>query len=86
MVVKEKIIKFIKTKLLKDESLKDFGDEDSLITSGIIDSLGIIALVNFIEKELSIKVLDEDIVVENFQNINSIVSYIENKLSVNLNK
>jgi acyl carrier protein len=56
-------------------------DTDPLLESGVIDSLGVLDLVAFIETEFNVKVDDEDLVPENFQNIALITSYIQNKQS-----
>lgn len=79
MTTKDRIIDFIKRELVKDDSIKEIGECDPLISTGIIDSLGIVSLVSFIDQELEVNVLDEDIVVENFQDVKSIVTFIEAK-------
>lgn len=47
-----------------------------LIEEEIIDSLGILELINFIEKQFDIKVSTKEVVLENFVNINAIKSLI----------
>lgn len=54
-------------------------DED-LLGSGIIDSMGVIKLVVFLEKTFDIGVSDEDVVPENFQSLNCIVKFVEQKI------
>lgn len=53
-------------------------DED-LLEQGIIDSLGIMKLIAYMEETLGIEVLDEDIVPENFQNLNAMTKFVEQK-------
>ena len=57
-------------------------DED-LLEQRIIDSLGLLTLVVFLEKAHGIKVNDEDVVPENFQSLNSIVRFVEQKMRNN---
>ena len=52
-------------------------DEDSLIEQGIVDSMGIVQLVGHLERTLSIKIPDEDIIPENFDSIVSLAAYID---------
>jgi len=54
-------------------------DEDSLLESGIVDSLGVLDLVTFIESEFNVRVADEDLTPEHFNSISRIVAYIEDK-------
>lgn len=54
-------------------------DNDSLLDAGIIDSLGILELVNFIEQEFDITVTDEELLPENFQSVLSLTAFVEKK-------
>jgi acyl carrier protein len=74
---KEKIRQFLLEKLAKAKKIKQIDDQDNLIETGIIDSLGIMQLVAYLEGMFTVKVKDEDIVPENFESIDIITSYIE---------
>jgi acyl carrier protein len=54
-------------------------DSDRLLEEGIIDSLGVLDLVAFLESEFSIQVLDEELLPENFRSIEGIAGFIERK-------
>ena len=56
-----------------------FRDDDSLLESGIIDSLGVLDLVTFIESEFKVNVVDEDLIPENFQTIDRMTAFVERK-------
>ena len=51
----------------------------SLLNSGIIDSLALLRLITFIEERFGIKIEDEEVIPENFETINEIKSLIERK-------
>jgi acyl carrier protein len=53
--------------------------ETALLERGILDSLGILDIVSFLESEFSIAIGDEELVPENFQNLNSLSSFVQNK-------
>jgi len=55
--------------------------DDSLIASGIVDSLGILRLVAFIEENFSVVVDDTEVVPENFETINAMSSLVQRKRS-----
>ena len=59
---------------------RSLGDTDPLLESGIIDSLGVLDVVGFIEAEFKIAVDDEDLTPENFQNICQISAFVERKM------
>lgn len=54
-------------------------DEDSLLESGIVDSLGILDLVAFIESEFGIAIEDDKLAPEYFGNISNLVRLVEER-------
>lgn len=54
-------------------------DDDPLLDSGAIDSLGILDLVTFIEKSFNIRVGDEELNPTNFGSIASLVRFVAAK-------
>jgi acyl carrier protein len=50
--------------------------EQDLLSDGILDSLGILRVVAFIEQKLGVKVPDEDVVFENFHSIRAMAEYV----------
>ena len=76
--MKEKIREFIVENFLFGED-GNLRDETSFLDEGIIDSTGILELVSFLEEEFSITVEDEDLVPENLDSINNVVTYLEKK-------
>ena len=60
-----------------DEGLED---DTSFLENGIIDSTGILELVNFLDEEFSISVEDEELIPENLDSIKNVTSYLQKKL------
>ncbi len=73
MRVQDRVKQFIKDTFLVDE----VGDDDSFLANGIIDSLGVMQLVTFIESEYGVGVADTDLVPENFDSIARVAAYVE---------
>lgn len=57
-------------------------DGDNLLESGIVDSLGVLELVTFMQQEFSVTVNDEDLTPENFQNIECMARFVERSLEL----
>jgi acyl carrier protein len=57
-------------------SERELGDEESLLEARIIDSLGILELVGFLEKTFAIEVADDDLSPENFDSIGALTRYV----------
>jgi len=77
--IKGKISQFIlKTSYLTDEQLND----DTLIfVQGIMDSMGFISLITFLDEAFSIKTTDSELIESNFESINAIAEFVARKLN-----
>lgn len=64
--VRAALREFVVDRLAAASGRSDIGDEDDLIDSGVIDSLGIFQLVAFLEERFGVTVADEEITPENF--------------------
>ena len=76
---KTKIKEFIIDNFLFGDA-DGLNDETSFLDEGIIDSTGILELVNYLEEEFSIAVDDEELIPENLDSINNVAAYLEKKL------
>ncbi len=54
----------------------ELDEAENLLAAGIIDSLGILRLVSFLEEKFDIEVPDEDVTIDNFQSIKSMSDYV----------
>jgi acyl carrier protein len=79
--MEDTLIEYIKTEFLRDESATELDAETDLLLSGILDSLGVMRLVGFIEKQFNVAVPPQDVTIENFMTINTLTSYLEKKLA-----
>lgn len=78
MEISQYIKKFIKEELQVNN---DIIDTTSLFNEKLIDSLGLVSLVSFIEEKFDIKIKSEEINEENFDSIESISNYIKKNLN-----
>lgn len=53
---------------------------DNLLALGIVDSLAIVKLILSLEERFPIRITDEDIVPENFRDIESLSRFVQSKL------
>ncbi len=53
---------------------------DNLLAQGVVDSLAIVKLMLFLEQRFPIRISDEDIVPENFRDIESLSRFVQSKL------
>jgi acyl carrier protein len=59
---------------------RHIGNDDQLLGNGLLDSLGVLDVVGFLERQFHITVADEELLPENFQSITSLVAFVQSKL------
>lgn len=79
MNIESKIEKFILDDLLSGSRKAPIGADESLVSSGILDSLALLRIISFLEEEFGVTVNDDEVVPENFETINVIKTFIENR-------
>ena len=75
-IIAERIKKFL---VQQFPATKNVGNEDPLLKNGLIDSLGILDVVTFLEKEFDIIVSDEELLPENFESIRCLSTFVQRK-------
>lgn len=83
MEAKAIIKDYIVAELMTGRSDDSLEDGQSLIETSVIDSLGIMKLLTFIEGKFNIRVLDEELIPENFETIECITTLVKKKLISN---
>lgn len=69
---KQRLKQFIMTEVNPDRNLADIGDEEPLLESAIIDSLGILKILAFMDEEFGVDLSSDKIKLENFKDVATI--------------
>lgn len=72
---------FIERQMMGSKSATALSTSESLIEKGVIDSMGVQVLIGYLEKEFGIRIVDTEIVPENFETIKSVADFVSSKLS-----
>ena len=80
--VRAELAEFIVTNYLFGDATMAPRDEDSLIEGGIIDSTGILELIEFLEFHFGIEVSETETVPENLDSISSLTQFVVSKRAV----
>jgi acyl carrier protein len=59
---------------------KPIAPEDNLLASGVLDSMGIVGLITYLEEKLQIALEPEDITEENFATLETIAALVQKKI------
>ncbi|MDT8274200.1 MAG: acyl carrier protein [Desulfomonilia bacterium] len=77
--VRSTIMEFIRENFILGRSDASLDGDESLIEAGIMDSTGVLELVEFLEATYSIHIEDEELVPENLETINNIMAFLKRK-------
>jgi acyl carrier protein len=80
MDIKVRIRQFIAQNLLFNDKGFQYEDSTSFLEEGIVDSLGIMELVTYVEDTYPIKVDDQDLTPDNFDSVSKLANFIQNRL------
>ncbi len=78
----QRIRKYIIENFLFGEANNTLKNEASFLEEGIIDSTGVLELVQFLEEEFGLQVADEELIPENLDSVNNLVGFVNRKLQV----
>ena len=81
MEIESQIQSYIAQNILFSGTEFNYSNDDSFLEEGIIDSLGVMDLVYFIEDYYGVKVDDYEITPENFDSVNKLSKYVRQKMS-----
>jgi acyl carrier protein len=80
--VKDMIKSFIYTQRMIGYRPDYLKDSDSLLEKGILDSTGVLELVEYLEENFGFSVEDQEMIPENLGSIDNIVTYVQKKIGV----
>jgi len=75
----EKIRKFIFENFLFDAENSALDNNDSFLEKGIIDSTGILEVINWMEETFGFEVDDMELIPENLDSVNRLADFIKRK-------
>jgi acyl carrier protein len=78
---KEVLRRYITESFLPQAGIETFNDSDSFMEKGIIDSTGVLELLQFIEGEFEIKVDDKEVIPDNLDSLQKLTQFIQRKLA-----
>ena len=78
--IEREVHSFVVNNFLFGQSV-ELQPDDSLLGRGLIDSTGVLELVDFLEERYEIKVEDEEVIPNNLDSVRKVAAYVARKLS-----
>src|SRR5262249_4348557 len=82
--IKEKVRAFV-LEYAADRGVTSVADDEPILTNNIIDSLGSLRMIDFLETAFPLTIEDTDMLPENFQTLNATENFIKGKLGIEVN-
>lgn len=79
MEIQNQLRDYIVSQFMYDQTNAKLAAEDDLLNEGIVDSMGILQIVNFLEEKFGVAVSDEEITPENFRSLGTLTDFIMQK-------
>jgi acyl carrier protein len=70
---------YIREQFMFNRQEEEFTRDYPLIDEGVIDSLGIFLLIDFIKQKFDVTILPDDVVLENFKTVGAIIDLINSR-------
>jgi acyl carrier protein len=77
--IRGELARFVVENFLFGDAQRLPGEAESLIESGVIDSTGILELIEFLESSFGIEVLEAETVPENLGSLGALAAYVTGK-------
>ena len=81
MTIKEQLKDYIAKNLLFSDDGFKYDDNASFLEEGIVDSIGVLELVAFVDETFGVEVEDHEVTPDNFDSVNKLAIYIQDKLN-----
>ena len=75
----EILIDYIREQLLGGRDKVPLDAKDDLLGSGLIDSMGMMSLIAFVESRFELKVPPQDMTIDNFMTVEAISNYLNRR-------
>jgi acyl carrier protein len=77
MEIKTQVREYVAKNLLFSDNGFGYDDDASFLQEGIVDSVGVLELVLFVEEKFGVAVDDGDITPDNFDSVNKLADYVQ---------
>lgn len=82
MEIEPQIQRYVTENLLFSDGPFAYDNDASFLQEGILDSVGVMELVGFVESTFGIKVSPSEVTPEHFDSVNKLTAFIQSKQAI----
>lgn len=79
MTFEQQVREFVISNFLFGDTSRMPGDAESLLASGVVDSTGVLELIEFLEDDMGVAVADHETVPANLDSVENIARFVAHK-------
>ena len=80
--LEQEVRQFIVDNFVFENSNGSFSNEDSFLETGLVDSMSIMTLVEFVKEKYAISIEDEELVPDHWDSVSRIASFVQCRLGM----
>jgi len=80
VTIEKDVRQFLADNFILDDGGAGLNADESLTEAGVLDSMGVLELIMFIEQHFGVSIPDEDTLPENLDSVSRIVRYVGRRL------
>ena len=77
--IKATVRSFLNETFMFRGAVDQVADDASLIKAGILDSVGVLTLISFLEEKFEVQVSDDEVEPENLESVDAITAFVQKK-------
>jgi acyl carrier protein len=78
--IEQEVRQFVIENFVFGNDSNHFSNDDSFLEKGLVDSMGILTLVEFVSEKFAISVPDEDLIPEHWDSVARIGAYVQSRI------
>ena len=79
--IEQEVRQFVIENFVFESDNRSFSNDDSFFDTGLLDSMGVLTLVEFVKEKYGISVEDDELLPENWDSVNRIATFVQARLS-----
>ncbi|MGA2235105.1 MAG: acyl carrier protein [Terriglobales bacterium] len=79
--IEQEVRQFVIENFIFDNNHRNFSNDDSFFDTGLLDSMGVLTLVDFVNEKYGIPIEDDELLPENWDSVNRIATFVRARFS-----
>ncbi len=79
--IQQEVRQFVIENFIFESDHRGFSNDDSFFETGLLDSMGVLTLVEFVREKYGISIDDGELLPENWDSVNRIVAFVQGRMT-----